>query len=122
MRWLEVLLRPRLRFLHEQVLFRRVSGALIMISGLLLLLPLPVPLTNTLPALTVILLASGAMERDGVFFLAGCVMFTVTLAYFGLLAFGGAHIVDNMWHSTVLNMKSKSPNSTRRGDGRGMSR
>ena len=38
-RWLEVLLRPRLRFLHEQVLFRRVSGALIMASGLLLLLP-----------------------------------------------------------------------------------
>ena len=47
MRWLEILLRPRLRFLHQQVLFRRVSGGLIMTSGLLLLLPLPVPLTNS---------------------------------------------------------------------------
>jgi hypothetical protein len=98
-RWLEVLLRPRLRFMHEQVLFRRVSGALIMISGLLLLLPLPVPLTNSFPALTVVLLAAGAMERDGLFFIAGCAMFTATLAYFGLLAFGGAHLLDNLWHS-----------------------
>ena len=97
--WLEVLLRPRLRFLHEQVLFRRVSGALIMTSGLLLLLPVPVPLTNTLPALTVILLAAGAMERDGLFFFAGCAAFTGTLAYFGLLAFGGVHLLDNLRHS-----------------------
>jgi hypothetical protein len=97
-RWLEVLLRPRLQFLHEQVLFRRVSGALIMISGLLLLLPLPVPLTNTLPALTVVLLACGAMEHDGVFFVAGCVAFAVAAACFGALAFGGAHVVDELRH------------------------
>ena len=83
LRWLEVLLRPRLGFLHDQVLFRRVSGAFIMVSGLLLLLPVPVPFTNTLPALTVILLAAGAMERDGVFFLAGCGLFALTASYFG---------------------------------------
>ena len=98
-RWLEVLLRPRLDFLHEQRVYRRVAGTLIMLSGLLLLLPLPIPLTNSFPALTVVLLAAGAMERDGLFFLAGCASFTVTLAYFGLLAFGGAHVFDNLWHS-----------------------
>ena len=76
-----------------------MSGALIMTSGLLLLLPVPVPLTNTLPALTVILLAAGAMERDGLFFFAGCAAFTGTLAYFGLLAFGGVHLLDNLRHS-----------------------
>ena len=96
-RWLEVLLRPRLDFLHEHWIYRRIGGALIMLSGLLLLLPLPIPLTNSFPALTVILLAAGAMERDGLFFLAGCAMFTVTLAYFGLLAFGGVHLLDNLW-------------------------
>jgi hypothetical protein len=98
-RWLEILLRPRLRFLHEQVFYRRVAGALIMFSGLLLLLPLPVPLTNTLPAFTVILLAAGAMERDGIFFLAGCVAFTVTAAYFGALVFGGVHVVNGLKHT-----------------------
>ena len=100
-RWLEVLLRPRLDFLHEQRVYRRVAGALIMLSGLLLLLPLPIPLTNSLPALTVVLLAAGAMERDGLFFLAGCATFTVSLAYFGMLAFGGVHLLDNLRHNLV---------------------
>ena len=98
-RWLEFLLRPRLDFLHEQRIYRRIAGTLIMLSGLFLLLPLPIPLTNSLPALTVVLLAAGAMERDGLFFLAGCAMFTVTLAYFGLLAFGGAHLLDDLWRT-----------------------
>ena len=100
-RWLEILLRPRLDFLHEQWIYRRIAGTLIMLSGLLLLLPLPIPLTNTLPALTVVLLAAGAMERDGLFFLAGCAIFGLTLAYFVLLAFGGAHLLDNLRHSIV---------------------
>jgi hypothetical protein len=69
-----------------------------MLSGLLLLLPVPIPLTNSFPALTVVLLAAGAMERDGLFFLGGCAMFAVTLVYFGLLAFGGAHLLDDLRH------------------------
>jgi hypothetical protein len=96
-RWLEVLLRPRLHFLHEQRIYRRVAGLLIMLSGLLLLLPLPIPLTNSMPALTVVLLTAGAMERDGLFFLAGCAWFALTLAFFGLLAFGGAHLLRDLW-------------------------
>lgn len=95
-RWLEVLLRPRLDFLHEQWIYRRVASTLIMLSGLLLLLPVPIPLTNSFPALTVVLLAAGAMERDGLRFLAGCAAFTATGAYFGLLAFGGAHLIDDL--------------------------
>lgn len=98
-RWLEVLLRPRLDFLHEQLIYRRIAGTLITLSGVLLLLPLPIPLTNTLPALTVVLLAAGAMERDGLFFLAGCATFVLTLAFFGLLAFGGAHLLDDLGHA-----------------------
>jgi hypothetical protein len=98
-RWLEVLLRPRLDFLHEQWIYRRIAGTLIMLSGLLLLLPLPIPLSNSFPALTVVLLAAGAMERDGLSFLAGCGAFVATLAYFGLLAFGGAHLLNNLWHT-----------------------
>ena len=98
-RWLEILARPRLDFLHEQWIYRRVAGALIMVSGLLLLLPIPIPLTNTFPALTVVLLAAGAMERDGLFFLAGCAMFALTMAFFGLLAFGGVHLLDNLRHT-----------------------
>jgi hypothetical protein len=41
------------------------------------------------------------MERDGLFFLAGCAAFVVTLAYFGLVAFGGAYVLGNLWHAGV---------------------
>ena len=100
--WMEVLLRPRLDYLHEQWLYRRIGGTLIMLSGLLLLLPLPIPLTNSFPALTVVLLATGAMERDGLFFLGGCAVFALTLVYFGLLTFGGAHVFDSLWHNIFI--------------------
>lgn len=102
LRWLEVLLRPRLHFLHEQLVFRRVAGVLIMLSGLLLLLPLPIPFSNTLPALTVVFLAAGALERDGLFFLAGCAMFAAALVYFSLLAFGGVHVLGHLTAIVLL--------------------
>jgi hypothetical protein len=92
-RWLEIFLRPRLSFIHTTWIFQRLTGAFIVVSGVFLLLPLPIPLTNILPASTVLVLAAGALERDGVFFLTGCVLFTLNLVFFGALAFGAAETV-----------------------------
>jgi hypothetical protein len=50
-----------------------------------------------LPAITVLLLSAGAVEKDGLFFVAGSAMFLVTGAYFALLAVGGAHVLDALW-------------------------
>jgi hypothetical protein len=94
MRRMEKLLRPRLGFVHRVVFFQRVAGALIAVSGLLLLLPLPIPLSNFFPAFTVLLLAAGALERDGAFFIAGCVAFVITLIFFGAIAFGGMEAIQ----------------------------
>jgi hypothetical protein len=93
LRWLEILLRPRLSFLHTAWIFQRLTGVLIAVSGVLLLLPLPIPLSNVLPAATVLLLAAGALERDGAFFLAGCLAFAVNVIFFGALAVGGKEAV-----------------------------
>ena len=95
-RGLEFFLRPRLVFMQDHFIFRRMSGALIALAGVLLLLPLPVPFTNLLPAWTVLLLAAGALERDGLFFIAGCVMFLATTAFFALLAIGGVQALDKI--------------------------
>ena len=38
------------------------------------------------------------MERDGVFYVGGCVAFTGTAAYFAGLAFGGAQVADKLRH------------------------
>ncbi len=93
-KFLEWFLRPRLDFLHEQLFYRRLAGLLIALSGLFLVLPLPVPFSNGLPAWTVLLLSAAALARDGLCFIAGCAMFVVATTFFVLLAFGGVEAVD----------------------------
>ncbi|MFZ0710673.1 MAG: exopolysaccharide biosynthesis protein, partial [Terrimicrobiaceae bacterium] len=66
---------------------------IILICGGLLLLPLPLPFSNALPALTVVLLAAGMLEKDGYFVIAGLLMFVITLIFFGSLFLGGAATV-----------------------------
>ncbi len=94
--FIERFLRPRLAFLHEQPFYQRLAGVLIAVSGLLLMLPLPVPFSNALPAWTVLLLAASALERDGACFLAGCVMFAMTAAFFGLIVLGSAEALEHL--------------------------
>jgi hypothetical protein len=96
-KWLEYFLRPRLGFVHSYVIFSQVTGCLIALSGLMLMLPLPLPFSNSLPAWTVLLLAAGALGRDGLFFFAGCASFALSVAYFTLVAFGGMEAVDKVW-------------------------
>jgi hypothetical protein len=91
---LEYVLQPRMAFMHRSPGFKRLSGVLIMISGFLLLLPLPIPYTNMFPAVTILCFAAGALEEDGVFFIAGCAMFAATIAFFTLVGMGGAHVFD----------------------------
>lgn len=95
-RFLEWFLRPRLAFLHEQFIFRRLAGAMIALAGLCLLLPLPVPFSNGLPAWTILLLSAAALERDGLCFLAGGLLFLATVTFFALLAFGGVQAIQKL--------------------------
>ena len=87
---LEYVLKPRLALFFRLPLLGNIIGLMIMIAGLLLLLPLPIPFTNLVPALSIILLAAGNIERDGYVVLAGVFVFAVTLVFFGALVFGGA--------------------------------
>ena len=96
-KWLEYFLRPRLGFVHSYVIFSQVTGCLVALSGLMLMLPLPLPFSNSLPAWTVLLLAAGALGRDGLFFFAGCASFALSVAYFTLVAFGGMAAIDQVW-------------------------
>ena len=96
MRGIEYFLRPRLAFLTDRAVFRRTAGLLIAVSGLMLMLPIPLPFSNSLPAWTVILLAAGALGRDGLFFLAGCFSFALSIAYFTLVALGGMAGLDQL--------------------------
>lgn len=93
-RSLELLLKPRLSFLIDYPVLHHFYGAMICISGVLLLLPLPIPFTNILPALTVIFLSAAFLERDGYFVIAGLISFAVSVFFFGAIFLGGAAVVN----------------------------
>lgn len=103
-RWLERFLRPTLPALVRSGIARQLHGGMILICGLLLLLPLPVPFTNFFPAVAIVLLACAMMEGDGRFSIAGAAFFLAALAYFGLLAFGGAALASgiNAWWKSLF--------------------
>lgn len=91
---MELLVRPRWGFVPNHAVFSRIAGLLILASGLMLMLPFPLPFSNALPAWTVILLSAGALGRDGLFFFAGCAVFLVSLAFFALVFFGGVEAFE----------------------------
>lgn len=97
-RALELLLRPRWCVLVDWVVLHHVYGAMICISGLLLLLPLPIPFSNLLPGLTVIFLAAALIERDGLFVVAGIITFVITCFFFAAIFAGGVAAANWMEH------------------------
>src|SRR5262245_56601381 len=97
---LEKLIRPRLLLLTHRATIGRLNILLLGFSGLLLAVPLPLPLSNTLPAYGALLLAVGSLERDGYAVLAGYVMIFLSLVYFatlGVLGGIGAHAVSSFF-------------------------
>lgn len=69
--------RPRPILLDERIIARIVAVAVFLL-GVVLFSPLP--FFNTIPALTVLVLGVGLLNRDGVFILAGMLMAAVVLS------------------------------------------
>lgn len=82
--WFERLLRPRLLWVTATPRLQQLHATPIVLCALLLLLPLPLPFSNVLPAWGVMLIAGGLLERDGKFILAGYVATLVSVVYFVL--------------------------------------
>jgi hypothetical protein len=81
-RIMEKIVKPRMQFLHRWPGALNLIGVGIASGGLLLLLPLPIPFSNMVPAWAVVFLTAGMMERDGVLVLLGHLM---TLLYWALI-------------------------------------
>jgi hypothetical protein len=93
---LERLIHPRLLPLTHGPTVGRFNGMLLGFTGLLMMAPLPLPLSNTLPAYGVLFLALGSVERDGYVVLAGYLMVLLTVSYFsavGIMGGLGANIL-----------------------------
>ncbi|MDO8543134.1 MAG: exopolysaccharide biosynthesis protein [Opitutaceae bacterium] len=95
--WFEKLLRPRMLWVTASPRLEQMHAIPIVLCALMLLLPLPVPFSNILPAWGVLLIAGGLLERDGRFIIAGYVTTAIGLVFFGAIAFLGKEAVDVMW-------------------------
>ena len=94
LRFLEKFLRPRVTFLTDTPRLVQLHALLMLLAAVALLLPLPIPFTNSFPAWTILLLAAGLLERDGVFILAGYVVFVAGVFYFIFLGGATAHLIQ----------------------------
>jgi len=95
---LERVLRPRMlaftgaRWLNGLHLF------VVFVAALLLALPMPIPFTNTFPGWTILLLAAGLMERDGLVVATGYVAMLATTALFFALGTAINESFSAAWH------------------------
>ena len=94
---IEEWIHPRLFLLTHQTTIGRINGVLLVVSALLLMIPLPLPFSNTLPAYGILFLAAGTLERDGYVALAGYVMVLLSIAYFTMLAVIGTAAAQSWW-------------------------
>ncbi|MEO1365263.1 MAG: exopolysaccharide biosynthesis protein [Pseudomonadota bacterium] len=85
---IEAVSRPRLSALTHAPIDRLVGLALVLFSASILV---PLPGTNTVPGLAVVIVAMGLLQRDGILVLLGAALGT---AWIGTLLFAGATLAS----------------------------
>lgn len=94
---LEKIAKPRMHFLERWPVMKKLIGVGIASNGLFLALPLPIPFTNTLPAISILLLAAGMMEKDGLLVLLGYFSAVLAWAYLALFLLLGKVGIQHLW-------------------------
>lgn len=92
---MEKYIKPRLLIMTRKSVMRKINSSLMIFSAMLFMAPLPIPLTDTLPALCVFFLAAGTLECDGYLILASYATILITTIYFSsviLLSYTGLSI------------------------------
>ncbi len=81
-RWIH----PRIHWACHSLLMEKLNGVTLFLSGILLALPLPIPLSNIAAAWAIFLIALGVLEDDGLFVLIGYFLLLLTLSFFIIIA------------------------------------
>lgn len=81
---IERFIHPRMPALTHQATINRLNGLALLLGGFVLILPLPVvPFSNTLPGWGILLLATGMIQRDGLFVMIGYAVAVISALYMG---------------------------------------
>jgi hypothetical protein len=94
LRGFEYFLRPRLLWITGSPRLLQLHAVPIVFCAVLLLLPLPIPFSNMIPAFSILLLSAGLLERDGGFILAGHFGFFLSVVFFVVMGFAGKESVE----------------------------
>jgi hypothetical protein len=73
---------PRMVWLCHSKAFKIANGLLITALGLLLALPLPIPLSNLMAAWAIFFLGLGLLKEDGIFIILGYLLSLITVGFF----------------------------------------
>ncbi|WP_374028772.1 exopolysaccharide biosynthesis protein [Bdellovibrio bacteriovorus] len=85
------IVKSRWVFFHDHWFFRIINLIVFVVNSMLLALPLPIPFSNTVPVVAIILCAIGHMERDGIFILFSYFWCLIVASFFATLALGAIH-------------------------------
>jgi len=96
---MEKVVKPRMHFLQRWPGMVNLIGLGIASGGFLLSLPLPplIPFSNTIPAISVLLLTAGLMERDGLLVLFGHMVNIAAWVYFGIMFTLAGSGISHLW-------------------------
>ncbi|MEZ5278581.1 MAG: exopolysaccharide biosynthesis protein [Opitutaceae bacterium] len=103
---LERLVKPRFEWVASRPGMALMSVLVIIMACLMIL---PIPLTNTAPAMVIFLIGVGVSERDGLFAAAASILGVVAVAFYGfiiyLLATAGVEGVQNLKDWIIAKLK-----------------
>ncbi len=95
---LEKWTKPRHKWFVSGPLNTSLIGLAIVSGGFFLALPLPIPLTNGPPALSIIFLIVGMLCRDGIMVIIGYILGILSWAYLGLWIYFGSYLWTMLHH------------------------
>lgn len=81
-RWVRPWIHPRLQWVCRSYFMETMNGAVILLLGFLLALPLPIPFSNMSAAWALFFVALGVLEDDGACVLVGYGLFLLTIVFF----------------------------------------
>lgn len=91
---LEKISRSRVSFLCRGRMIRVANGLIMTFAAAFLMAPLAfIPFSNTLPALSILLLSIGLLQEDGILVALAYILLLATALYFSLIIFAGANVL-----------------------------
>lgn len=100
MRYLEILLKPRLLFMTKDERLWRLHGGFLLFMSMILALPIPMPapFTNSVAALPIFLTSLGMLERDGRMIIIGYCSTLLCIGYYLALILLGREAIEWIFH------------------------